>query len=342
MSQESGMITNGDGGTVRAAINANLQAILSTSKGSNRPSTVYGGQLWLDDNTPSATAWTLNLYDGSEDVALALIDTTTNRASYRADSVGVGTDSPIRPLTVASATSAEIAWQDTSRPANQRVARQWYSGGMFNFGALNDAGSSGAATFSFDPANRIMYWGQTVSSAPGIGNAVTGAVMFNDGANGNALILSRGNQSPLFLNNNSSGGIATTYNCAGSTVGSVVVYPTSTSFNTASDRRKKTYIKPFKDAGAIVDALNVVGHGWRGFPQEPRAVGVLAQEAHEVFPAAVSKGDDDPDGKEGDNGFVAWQVDYSKFVPVLLANAKEDRARIAALEARLAALEGKS
>lgn len=78
MSQHDLVISNSDGATVRADINSALQALGSTSKGSTRPTTVYAGQLWLDDNTPSSTTWTLYLYDGTDDIALATFNSSTN------------------------------------------------------------------------------------------------------------------------------------------------------------------------------------------------------------------------------------------------------------------------
>lgn len=78
MSQHDMTIANDTRTNVRTDIQSALQALASTSKGNSRPSTVYAGQLWIDDNTPSSTVWTLNLYDGSDDIPLGFIDTTNN------------------------------------------------------------------------------------------------------------------------------------------------------------------------------------------------------------------------------------------------------------------------
>ena len=332
MSQINYSIPDAPGAAFLANLNSVLDAIGTTNKGPNRPATIGAGMLWLDDNTPSSTLWTLNLYDGSEDIPLVLIDTTTNMASVRVASIGVNTADPIRALTVSSNTAAEVALQDTSRPANQRNARMVYSGGKFSIAALNDAGDAGAGYFNYDPLSGHTYFGlQTGVFNPGISNTTLGAVMFNDGGNGNALILSRAADSPLFLNLNTDS-IITSYRRSGTQVGSVNVTPTSTLYSTSSDKRKKTYIKPYKDSGQIIDALNVVSHGWRGKPEGGKAVGLIAQEAHEVFPAAVFKGDEDETLKEGDEGFRGWEVGYSTFVPLLLAEAKALRVRVAAVE----------
>ena len=70
MSQHDLIINNSSGATVRADITAALQALGSTSKGNSPPGTIYAGQLWVDDNTPSSSVWTLNVYDGSDSIKL--------------------------------------------------------------------------------------------------------------------------------------------------------------------------------------------------------------------------------------------------------------------------------
>ena len=74
-------IANAVGSTVRADINSALQALASTSKGATAPSTPYAGQLWIEDDNPSATNWTLWFYDGTDWISLGTIDTTANTFS---------------------------------------------------------------------------------------------------------------------------------------------------------------------------------------------------------------------------------------------------------------------
>lgn len=79
MSQDTQNISNVAGASYRAAVNSNLQALASTSKGSSRPATAYAGQLWWDENTPSSAVWTLYCYDGAGDIPLGYLDTTNDR-----------------------------------------------------------------------------------------------------------------------------------------------------------------------------------------------------------------------------------------------------------------------
>lgn len=112
----------------------------------------------------------------------------------------------------------------------------------------------------------------------------------------------------------------------GSAVGSITESLTNTAYNTSSDRDRKCDQRPYERSGEIIDALVIYDFAWKAYP-ELRGVGVFAQEAYEVFPDAIV-----PSKEKG-----GWQADYSKFVPVLLAELKHLRARVADLEARSAA-----
>lgn len=78
MSQHDMVIDNAPRPTVRADITAMGQALASTSKGNARPSTVYAGQMWIDDNTPSSSVWSVYFYDGSDDIKVGEIDSSGN------------------------------------------------------------------------------------------------------------------------------------------------------------------------------------------------------------------------------------------------------------------------
>lgn len=79
MSQHSFNISNEDGASFRADVNAALQALASTSKGSGDPATRYAGQQTIDDDTPSSTVWTWNFYDGADKIKIGTFDTTANK-----------------------------------------------------------------------------------------------------------------------------------------------------------------------------------------------------------------------------------------------------------------------
>jgi len=100
---------------------------------------------------------------------------------------------------------------------------------------------------------------------------------------------------------------------------------TTVAYNTTSDGRLKENVREITDSGALIDAIKPVLHDWKWGGKD--AHGFIAQELYEVYPEAVVVGDA---GKEVEH---AWGVDYSKLVPVLTAEIKSLRSRVAALEA---------
>jgi len=113
-------------------------------------------------------------------------------------------------------------------------------------------------------------------------------------------------------------------NAAAAAVGTVSCNATATAYNTSSSAELKEDLKSF-DAGNIIDNTNVYDFAWKSTGE--RAYGVIAQQAVEVYPTAVTY------LKEQD-----WYgVDYSKYVPVLLQELKALRVRVAELEDKLTA-----
>jgi hypothetical protein len=107
---------------------------------------------------------------------------------------------------------------------------------------------------------------------------------------------------------------------ANTIVGSINHNGTTTSFTTSSSADLKEDLKTF-DAGNIIDGTNVYDFKWKS--SQERAYGILAQQAVEVYPAAVTH----------DEKNDWYGIDYSKYVPVLLQELKALRARVAQLEA---------
>lgn len=71
-------------------------------------------------------------------------------------SVGIGTSSPIRKLTVAQSTSPEFVLQETSGGTDAKNWRIFNSGNRLYFGTLNDAGTSGTDTFSINSSGVML------------------------------------------------------------------------------------------------------------------------------------------------------------------------------------------
>jgi hypothetical protein len=98
-----------------------------------------------------------------------------------------------------------------------------------------------------------------------------------------------------------------------------------------SDERLKQDIQPLtetRDVLAALARLRGVTYRWREAPDAPAEVGVIAQEVQEVLPEIVHTL---PSGYLG--------VDYYRIPAFLIEVAKEQQRQIAALTARVAALE---
>jgi hypothetical protein len=152
------------------------------------------------------------------------------------------------------------------------------------------------------------------------GSAGASFVSFTNGGNGGTnLTLVNSNGSTTSWN-------AITFQFNTTAVGSISCTPTTTAYNQSSDRRLKTAVAPAADAGALLDAVQVVEFDWKvgGHVR----YGVIAQDLHLIAPEAVTPGDSNEEVER------PWGVDYSKLVPMLIKEVQSLRARVAALEAK--------
>ncbi len=116
-------------------------------------------------------------------------------------------------------------------------------------------------------------------------------------------------------------------------VGTVNTNGTTTTFNTASDRRLKGNIRDLEEnkIDDIFNRLQPRQWEWKYAEGQPHGEGFIAQELAEVIPDAVTKGDANPDLKPKEEGFKLWKVDYSKLTPYLTAAIQNVRKKIEAL-----------
>lgn len=82
-------IANGSGAAVRGDINGALVALGTTMKGPNVPPAPQAGMMWLEDDNPSSTVWTLRQFDGADWITLGVLDTVGNQFSPSGASVGL-------------------------------------------------------------------------------------------------------------------------------------------------------------------------------------------------------------------------------------------------------------
>jgi hypothetical protein len=104
-------------------------------------------------------------------------------------------------------------------------------------------------------------------------------------------------------------------------------------YNTTSDGRLKENLRDFTDSGRLIDSLKPRVFDWKNSDENGKnVVGFVAQEQHAADPifahiGAVTVGDEDPDTIT-----KQWQRSDSALIPILVAELKSLRARVAALE----------
>ena len=126
--------------------------------------------------------------------------------------------------------------------------------------------------------------------------------------------------------NNSDGGFFSFVKGA-TTVGSITVSGSSTSYNTSSDYRLKEDINPVENALNRLQNLKPVNFAWK--IDGKRVDGFIAHELAEVIPEAVTGKKDEI--KE--DGTPVYQgIDQSKIVPLLVAAIQELKAEIEILK----------
>ncbi len=121
---------------------------------------------------------------------------------------------------------------------------------------------------------------------------------------------------------------------SGTPIGSITRVTTTDAvvYNTTSDARLKKNIRHFTDSGPIIDGLRPRLFDWKSGASN--AIGFIAQEENEVDPAlarigAVTVGDEDPEVIT-----KQWQRSDAALIPILVAELKSLRARVAALESK--------
>ena len=128
-------------------------------------------------------------------------------------------------------------------------------------------------------------------------------------------------------------------------------------YNTASDATMKNLIgnAPQSKSIEILDSTVLREYSWKDDATNKAQIGVIAQELYSTFPGAVSVGGDyevevkavlDDEGNiitpaTMETKYRPWAVDKTAFTFHLIAGYQAQKAQIAALEARLTALEAK-
>ena len=72
----------GGGAAVRGKINDALQRLQTKGSGTARPSDIAAGEDWIETDNPGAGTWSWWLYDGTSDILLGTINSTTHALTW--------------------------------------------------------------------------------------------------------------------------------------------------------------------------------------------------------------------------------------------------------------------
>jgi len=235
--------------------------------------------------------------------------------------VGINTTSPATLLHTKAGSNSTTDWtftaQNSAGSAVTEIGGYGYNHNLYHRFWINDSEIA-----RFDSSGNLIV-GKTSPSL-----SIAGSYLQYDGFIG----ATRDGNACFGANRLTSDGDIMLFQRSGTTVGSISVTGSGTTYNTTSDIRLKTDIAPIADATDKLMAMNAVTHKWKAEPDADAVVGFIAQEMAEIVPEAVSKG-------EGENDM--WSMDYGRITPVLVAALQDAHRKIEQLEQRIADMEAK-
>ena len=179
-------------------------------------------------------------------------------------------------------------------------------------------------------SNGSVYIGKTSTSRDTNGFAYSVGTNNDDGT----LILANGRTSggsALEINRINSDGNAISFFRANTAEGTIVVSTSGTTYNTTSDIRLKTDIRPILDATDKLMNMNPVTHKWKEDPDGDTVHGFIAQEMQKISPESVH-------GKPDDEMMMG--MDYGRITPIIVAALQDAIEEINTLKQRISKLGG--
>ena len=316
MAQADGVVSNASGAAVRADINDQLAAVFTNHSGATAPATTYAYQSFVDT---SANEIKIRNSANSSFISLR------------------GTDGKVI-LPSGSATAPAIYFDGETNTGLYEyaddvigIARNGTAYGVIGRTIVNQANAFviGNAATKATATNPSSATDETATGflVAGPVDSTDGGGQVHIGSSARCLSLNRvySTGTASFVDFFKEGTFISSINTNGSTI----------SYNTGSDYRLKENVVPLTGAKDRVNQLNTYRFN---FIRNPGQVvdGFLAHEAQAVVPEAVT-GDRDATFDDGSPKYQ--QIDQSKIVPLLTAALQEAFAEIAALTARVEALE---
>jgi len=316
MAQADGVVANASGAAVRQDINDQLQAAFTNQSGTTAPATTYQCQYWADlsaheikiRNEANTSFISLRGTDGKVILPAGSVstpsiyfsgETNTGLYEYANDVIGIARNG----------TAYGVIGRTIESQTNAFVI-----------------GNAATRATEKNPS--------TATDETATGFLVAGPVDVNDGG-GQVHIGS--SVRPLSLNRVGSNGAFVDFYKTGGFISSInTTNGSSINYNTGSDYRLKENVVALTNAKDRVNQLKTYRFNFISDPSNQVVDGFLAHEAQAVVPEAIT-GDKDATFDDGTPKYQ--QIDQSKIVPLLTAALQEAFAEIAALTARVEALE---
>ena len=271
--------------------------------------------------------------ENKENGYLSLATNATEQA--RIDSsgnVGIGTTSPNAKLDVAG--QVRIAENGLSQQhlklvdsnATSKFGQIGFDNGILRIDSFNTGANGtiqfyrsttgfGAESARFDASGNFLV-GKTSADNTTEGTRIDGNGLISSVADGDAALL---------LNRLTSDGTIALFRKDSTTVGTISVTGSATTYNTSSDARLKDITGSARGL-AVINELNPVAYDWKADGKSDE--GLIAQEVKELVPNAVS---------ENEDGY--YQMDYSKLVTPLIKAIQEQQEQIEELKQQLEELK---
>ena len=233
--------------------------------------------------------------------------------------VGIGTDSPLSKLNVKGTQGNWRVDPDSVSGEIQVLATTTANDGFRNFRLRSNESifeNSGTESMRIDTSNNLLVG----KSSAGIANVGV------ESRPSGLLFVTADGTDVLKLNRLTSDGTIQEFRKDGSTVGSISVTSSATTYNTSSDARLKDVTGEARGL-EVINELNPVSYNWKADGKADE--GLIAQEVQEIVPNAVS-------GSEEEH----YQMDYSKLVVHLVKAVKEQQEQIESLKGEIANLKG--
>ena len=247
--------------------------------------------------------------------------------------VGIGTASPSSKLEISNGSNISYTVDVTT---GNYVGLSAYD----NVNATYEILGTNASVLTFNTgsgasvseAMRIDSSGRLLIGKTAVDNITDGVLI--DGGTPVISVVNTSDRSGTFVRNGTDGTLIQ-FRKGASTVGSISVTGSSTSYNTSSDHRLKENVVTLDNATDRIKQIPVHRFNFIADP-DTTVDGFLAHEVQDVVPEAISGTKDEVD----DEGNPVYQgIDQSKLVPLLTAALQEAVATIEELKARVAALE---